>query len=198
MRLLTRLAEAMFDFLNVGRPLQPGDAIFVLAGKQERKLFGIELWKRALAPELILSVGRFEWRRFYRLGFASDGGLGELVERTPPKKRHFFLRCVSSNVSALLTRKGYFGTWSEGRELARILRDSQHRSIILVSTSFHLRRVVLVMRRAFRSGRIDLRCVAVPEDMAHVQRAQLQSSWWARWEVLREFAKYLFYLVVCH
>ena len=38
----------------------PADLIFVLAGKMERKRYGLELYRARSAKRLILSVGRFE------------------------------------------------------------------------------------------------------------------------------------------
>src|SRR5262245_11773192 len=40
------------------------DAIFVFAGRESRKRFGVRLYREGRAPRLLLSVGRFEWRRF--------------------------------------------------------------------------------------------------------------------------------------
>jgi hypothetical protein len=54
------VAGYLYRFLDIESPPQKCDCIFVLAGKPERKIFGIDLWRRGYAPELILSVGRFE------------------------------------------------------------------------------------------------------------------------------------------
>jgi hypothetical protein len=191
------MLQSIFDFLSVSEVPQTSDVIFVFAGKPERKLVGLDLWKRGYALELILSVGRFEWRRFNDLGLKSDGGLRELVERTRPQDRHFFVRCDSSHISCALTRLGYFGTWSEAREFARIVVETGNRSVTIVSTSFHLRRARLVLRRALRQrSNVEIHCVAVPESAAYVQRSQLANSWPARWAVLQELGKYVVYLIV--
>src|SRR5512139_2962770 len=86
-----RLAQSVYDFLDVGKSPRPADCIFVLAGKQERKTYGIKMWHFGYAARLILSVGRFEWRKFGELGLDSDGGLEASVEQIPAKKRHFFI-----------------------------------------------------------------------------------------------------------
>src|SRR5262245_13733886 len=78
----------IYDYLSIGIAPRKADCIFVLAGRQERKVFGIQLWQQGYAPEVILSVGRFEWRRFYHLGLSGDGGLKAMVDRTPPVQRH--------------------------------------------------------------------------------------------------------------
>jgi hypothetical protein len=173
----------------------PSDVIFVFAGKQERKAAGLDLWKRGYAPEIILSVGRFEWRRFSQLDLQSDGGLLGLVEKTRPQDRHFFVRCSFHETSCTLTRKAYFGTRNEAREFARIV-GAVNQTIMVVSTSFHLRRARLVFRRAFRSrADVEIHCVAVPESEAYVRRSDLRRSWRARWAVLQEFGKYVVYWI---
>lgn len=80
-RMLMLCAQWLFDYLNTGEePPRPADCIFVLAGRHERKVYGIDLLRRDLAPELILSAGRFEWRGFYALDLPGDSGLLKLVE----------------------------------------------------------------------------------------------------------------------
>jgi len=54
--LIQRFLQRLFDFLNVGKP--PGSTF-------ERKGY---------APELILSVGRFEWRKFPSLNLRFVAG----------------------------------------------------------------------------------------------------------------------------
>jgi hypothetical protein len=38
----------VYDFLNIGTAPKRADCIFVLAGRQQRKVFGIELWQQAM------------------------------------------------------------------------------------------------------------------------------------------------------
>jgi hypothetical protein len=193
---IARIAEALFDFLNVGQPASPADLIFVFAGREQRKRFGITLWQHGLAPELLLSVGRFEWRRFDQLGLTSDGGLRSLVAATRPQDRHFFLRCTNSNCAASkMMPKGFLGTLSEARALKNILRDESIRSVLVVSTSWHLRRSVLALRRALDGRSIAIRAVAVPEHSSDFRREQLRQSWHACGAVFEEFAKYLLYVM---
>lgn len=100
--------ERVYDFLSYGEPPRKADCIFVLAGREERKRYGIDLWKTHWAPELILSVGRFEWRRFYALGLPGDGGLRGLVDNTPPVARHFFVCFGADGARAVLIERRSF------------------------------------------------------------------------------------------
>jgi hypothetical protein len=50
----------LYERLMLSDTPAPADVIVVLAGKMERKQYGIDLYRAGLAPRLILSVGRFE------------------------------------------------------------------------------------------------------------------------------------------
>jgi len=176
------MPDFLHRFLDIGEPPRCCDCIFVLAGRPERKLYGIDLWHQGYAPELILSIGRFEWRAFYTLGLPSDGGLKELIQATPPRERHFFVRFRDSGAKASLVQKSRLGTMTEGRALASQLHDSPVRSLMVVSSPIHLRRVALVFRHAFAGSGTDLAFVAAPE----TQSSTMQ-------EVRGELIKFLLY-----
>lgn len=182
----SRIAKSVYDFLDVGKSPRPADCIFVLAGKEERKIYGIKMWRFGYAARLILSIGRFEWRHFSQLNLESDGGLSSLVADTPPKKRHFFVQLDRQEVSCTPVRKGYFGTRSEARALAPFLKNISVRSLLVVSSPMHLRRVALVFRRAFRRSGIQLTFIAVPENLPFESKS-------VRTEIWTEFAKFILY-----
>jgi hypothetical protein len=184
--LTAKLVQSIHDFLDVGKSPRPADCIFVLAGKQERKIYGIKMWHFGYAAQLILSVGRFEWRGFSELNLESDGGLESMVDQTPPKKRHFLIRLDRQQTSCTPVQTGLFGTRSEARALAEYLRELPVRTLLVVSSPAHLRRVALVFRRAFRKSGIHLTFVAVPEKLSFASSE-------ARAEVWTEFWKFLFY-----
>ncbi len=186
MSLRSGIAQSVYDYLDVGKSPRPADCIFVLAGKQERKTYGIKMWRFGYAPQLVLSIGRFEWRKYGELGLESDGGLDDQKERIPPKKRHFFVRLDRQDTVCTPIRKGFFGTRTEAREFARYSRDLSIRSLLIVSSPVHLRRVALVFRRAFRKSGIQLTFVAMPE------KPDFNSSP-ARSETWSEIRKYLLY-----
>src|ERR1035438_7158796 len=49
-----------YESLTRNDSVQPVDLIFVMAGRMERKHYGLELYRAGVAPQLVLSVGRFE------------------------------------------------------------------------------------------------------------------------------------------
>ncbi|MCI0423020.1 MAG: YdcF family protein [Acidobacteria bacterium] len=194
--MIDSLLRRLYDYLNIGTPAQKADCIFVLAGRQERKIFGIDLWRQGCAPELILSVGRFEWRKFYELGLPADGGLKGLVEQTRPVHRHFFVRLTGQDASCRWVQPGWFGTWREAKALAEFMEHHPVRSILTISDAVHLRRVAVAFRRAFQGQAVRLAFVAVDALSIPVQR----DSWWrlsaSRSFVLRELCKYFAYRVI--
>lgn len=176
------ILKRICGFLDVSRPPEKAECIFVLAGKQERKECGIDLWRQGYAAELILSVGRFEWRGFYTLDLPSDGGLQRLVEATPPVERHFFVRFGSDGARAWLVRPRRFGTWTEAHALAGAMREEPPGSLLVVSSPIHLRRAALAFRHAFRGRGTRIVPVACA-DREPVTRA----------DILTEFRKYMLY-----
>jgi hypothetical protein len=176
-----KIAQMIYDFLDIGKSPHPSDCIFVLAGKQERKIHGITMWRFGYAPRLIISVARYEWRKFRELNLDSDGGLEVAASQTAPEKRHFLVCLDRESTSCVPTSMGHFGTISEARALAGHLRNSSVRSLLVVSSPIHLRRTALAFRRAFRKSGILLNFVAIPEKIAlnsHDARAEIWSEFW--------------------
>ena len=177
-----RLAQRIYDFLDVGKSPHIADCIVVMAGMQERKTYGVKMWRFGYAAQLILSVGRFEWRKFVDLNLESDGGLTAMVEKIPAKKRHFLVRMDRQDTCCTAVRKGLLGTRTEARAIAEYLRPLSVRTILVVSSPQHLRRAAL----AFRKCRVRATFVAVPEKISFIDPASRASIW-------KEFLKYLFY-----
>lgn len=165
------------------------DAIFVLAGRPERKAYGLTLWRSGRAPALVLSVGRFEWRGIPEIGLPDgDGGLRALVDQTPPARRHFFLVLDGEGCRAEWIRPGRFGTRTEARAFAALAAQRRWRSVLAVTTAGHTRRTKQSLRRAAR-GQLAVSMEPVPESMSAIRR----EDWWrdrrGRRFVLREWIK---------
>lgn len=84
------------DLLSVGVTPRRCDLVVVLAGRPERKPYGLRLFREGLAPRLILSVGRFEVRQTASLDLG-DLGLRQLAQRIPADQRHFFLDFIGDS-----------------------------------------------------------------------------------------------------
>ena len=188
----------IYDYLNIGTAPKQADCIFVLAGRQERKILGIHLWQQGCAPELILSVGRFEWRKFEHLGLRADGGLKVMVDQTPPVRRHFFVRMKGHVTSCQWVEPGWLGTWNEARALAAALTKEPIQSLIVISDGVHLRRVAVAFHRAFRGRSVQLAFVGV--SAASLPVPAERHSWWRQPEsrsyVFKELFKFLVYRAI--
>lgn len=134
-----------FSFLDVTKPPEPADLLFVFAGREERKRYGLELYRRGFAPTIVLSVGRFEWRRFAELNLGSDGGLVDMVQTIEPKKRHFFVELEGRNATCRWVPPGRYGTLTEARALSDELKKADAVKILFVSSPEHSRRCLLAL-----------------------------------------------------
>ena len=159
--------------LGRGSADPPADALFVFAGGQERKNLAVELWRAGRAPALIVSVGRFEWRRFPGLGLP-DGGLVSLVRATPAWRRHFFVLLERGDARARGIEARPFGTRHEARALAAVMRERGFRSVLVVTSAIHVRRASLALARAARGMDATFSFQTVPEDRDPYGAAR----WW--------------------
>jgi hypothetical protein len=132
-------------------PRQGADLIFVLAGRDYRKLYGLQLFKQSLAPKILFSVSRFEIRRFSSLPLRAPLDLLKLAADIPPPQRHFFVLVERSNVQVIYVRPRRFGTLTEIEALLRWLQDHPEvHSIVLISSHSHLPRIRLCCRFLLR------------------------------------------------
>lgn len=186
------MCERLFDWLSVSEAPASADAIFVLAGRQSRKLYALDLLRQGAAPTLVLSVARFEIRRFSELPLPASIDLLQIASGTQPRLRHYFVTLQAGRAQAELMPRGRLGTLSEIGALARWLEvQPQVASLLVVSNAFHLRRVRACCRRLLPEG-LRISYVAIPE-CAPLTR----DSWWreprVRTIVLKEFPKLALY-----
>jgi hypothetical protein len=188
--------------INLYRWLEAADhdtpdarVIFVLAGRECRKDFALALFERGLSDVLLMSIARFEIRRFISRGLELRGDLQQLAASIAPEARHFFVTRWSTGQQSETEQipVGRFGTWSEIRAFSRWLGDNQRiRTGLVVSSGFHLRRVRWCCRFLVTES-VRLKFAAVPEE-----RPQLNAMhWWStsvgRKLVLSEVPKLLAY-----
>ena len=118
----------LYEILTLDHAPEPADLIFVLAGRMERKQYGIELYRAGVAPRLVLSVGRFEVTRMRVLDFGSMDELIALRDRTEPHERHFFCDVSLSGVRIQRPKLRWWNTYGEvldsGNLLSWICRET--------------------------------------------------------------------------
>lgn len=193
--MFNNLLQAPVRFLSVDDAPVICDVILVLAGRNERKPYGLKLFQQQLAPRLIVSVSRHEVRHAAKQ--LSVPALLQLRYATPPLQRHFWIDCCAGQ-QRIVRAKGISrsSTYWELRALARYLGRDVPKRIAIVSTSVHLRRVKLCCRKIPEFGSADLLFLPVPEDLSSFVKA----GWWRRpdhWSyVLSEFAKLTAYALL--
>ena len=191
----SNLQQAPVRFLSVNDAPAVCDIILVLAGRIERKPYGLRLFQQQFAPRLIVSVSRHEVRQTAKQ--LSVPALLALRDATPPDQRHFWLDYREGHqhiVRAEGIRRS--STYWELHALARYLGREAPKRIAIVSTSVHLRRVMLCCRKIQAFGGTDILVFPVPEESSSFVRA----GWWRRpdhWSyVLSEFAKLMAYVLL--
>lgn len=132
----------------------PSDAIFVFAGGQARKEEAAELWRDERAPILVVSVARYEWRRYKLLGLPGFDRLNDALERVPPPKRHFFVILEGDEVAVRHVPPRRWGTRNEARAMAALVREREWRSLLVITSAFHRPRVRRVVERALRGTEV--------------------------------------------
>lgn len=190
--MLTRLPKRLYDWLSPADSPGQGDMIFVLAGRQSRKLYALDLYRQGAARILLISVARFEIRKFAQLPFPAEVNLLALAGGTPPASRHYFVSLEAGAARVERITRGRFGTLSEIRALAAWLGVRPDiRSLLVVSSAPHLRRVRACCR-ALLPARLHLIFLATPRDGSLVRE-----TWWqdrrSRRLVLKELGKLLIY-----
>jgi hypothetical protein len=142
--------------------LSKADLIFVLAGRAVRKRFALELFRDGVAPRLLFSVARFEVRGFRDLALPVAFDLLPIAQEIPAPKRHFFVLFGDGEpqVDRIAVRR--FGTLREIEGLADYLtRRGEIRSVIVVTSAVHVRRVALCCRVLLPRD-VTFQMVAVP------------------------------------
>jgi hypothetical protein len=160
----------MPDWLRswLGSAGSPADAdlIFALAGRPHRKTFGLRLFREGRAPRLILSVARFEIRRFKELPLPEPLDLLPIAELVAPPKRHFFVIWDSVRKVRLIERirMRRWGTIREIEALAKYLQGNRDvKSILVLTSGPHVRRVRMCCD-ALLPAEVEFTLVAAPDD----------------------------------
>ncbi len=141
---------------------------------------------------MLLSVGRFEIRRFASLELPAPLDLLTVASSTEPRCRHYFVTVASGAAEAQRIGVGRFGTLSEIRAFSEWLRAHRLvRSATIVSSGFHLKRIRMCCRGLVDKG-TRLSFVSVPEEGRY-----LRAHWWrdpnSRKLLLSEFVKIAVY-----
>jgi uncharacterized SAM-binding protein YcdF (DUF218 family) len=182
-----------YESLTRNDSVQPVDLILVMAGRMERKHYGLELYRAGLAPRLVLSVGRFEVSKMSQLGLECVNQLKSLRDETPPAERNFFVTMDVSGVRLEKVKLVRWSTYGEALAFRRLLEREHERRVIVVSTDIHLRRVAFTFSKVFRETPHRFLYCPAPTRGGYMEK----DNWWKqptdRWFVFNEMTKLAFY-----
>jgi len=157
------MALSLSAWLSCADPLRSADAIFVLAGRESRKHYGLQLFRQGTSPRILFSVSRFEIRRFSKMQLPVPLDLLKIAADVPPPRRHYFVLFEAGKVEVEYVEPGRFGTLTEIKSLARWLnKNPKIESLLIISTGTHLRRVRLCCRSLLGTN-IQRALVAAPD-----------------------------------
>jgi len=153
------------------------DLILVVAGRVHRKEYALRLFRQGLAPRILFSVGRFEIRRFSKMGLPVALDLLSLAQESSPPQRHYFVFFQGQEVQVEHVFPGRFGTLTEIEALARWLAAHPDiRSVLLISSDIHLRRIRMCCRSLLNPN-VEVTYLAAPvSPTAPEQRSALASA----------------------
>jgi uncharacterized SAM-binding protein YcdF (DUF218 family) len=170
------VAAGVTVFFGVGRflaredPLQPADAIVVLAGTRvERPLEAVDLYLAHYAPRIVLSRGNLEDDAIHVV----EARGATVVSDTDLLKTMMTELGVPAEALISPTR-GHDNTAQEARTVREIALEEGWRRIIIVSSKYHLRRVSMAFGRTFRGTDVQILVHGSRYDPSTPER------WWRR------------------
>jgi hypothetical protein len=186
----------LYDSLIRHDPVQQVDVAFVMAGRMERKPYGLDLFRAGMTPRLILSVGRFEVSKMKRLELPGSEELIRLRDGLAPDERHFFVDMNTSNLRTRKVKLSKWNTYGEVLALHEYLNGENVGRLMVVSTDIHLRRVAWTFSKVFRDRPLQLIYCPVPTTRSALRK----DRWWTREQdrryVLQEMIKLIGYRII--
>jgi uncharacterized SAM-binding protein YcdF (DUF218 family) len=171
------------NFLITADAIEPSDAVYALGGSPlERGAEAAHLLRAGMAPVAYCTGLNVP------ASLQAEGLLITEAEQT----RKVALKAGAHPAQVELLVVGT-STWEESEAILLHARQQGYKSIILVSTEFHLRRVGRVFRKRFAREGVDVRLHAAPSVAYNSER------WWESEEGLlmvnNEYVKLLYYWI---
>src|SRR5262245_43393434 len=162
----------LYATLVVNNPVEPVDLIVVMAGRMERKEYGLNLFRSGIAPKLVLSIGRFEVSKMTGINLDGLAELKALRDTIPPDDRHFFTTVDHTGVHHEKAKLRRWSTYGEALALQKFLDEDNAQRVMVISSDVHLRRVALTFAKVFRHSPFRFSYCAVPSAFLN------SKTWW--------------------
>jgi uncharacterized SAM-binding protein YcdF (DUF218 family) len=157
-------------FLAHADPLQTADAIFVLAGTRvERPLEAADLFREGYAPRIVLTRGASEQQ-----AIRTAEGRGAIVPGDADLTVALLRSLGVPSEAVLVAPALHDSTADEARTLRTLAGSEGWTRVIVVSSTYHLRRAAIAMRRAVRGTGVEVIMRASRHDPSTPDR------WWQR------------------
>jgi uncharacterized SAM-binding protein YcdF (DUF218 family) len=180
-KLLRRFAQAISNYLVVNDELKKADLIAVMAGGlPERAKHAAVLYKAELAPRIVLFGGGICEHPFFAEANKTWAELGAdmLSDLDVP------------NDDIIFINEGYH-TFEEVRLIRDFMIKRKYRSVIIVSSPYHMRRLKLTVKKVFRGQNITSSLSSATKSWFKMD------TWWrSEWMILCviiEYIKLLYY-----
>jgi len=174
-------AGGAYAFVHVGTflaredPLRKGDAIFVLAGTElTRPLEGGDLYLEGYAPRIVMS------REILEPAFAILEHRGAKVSSKVERARDILTSLGVPAAAITLPDRLHANTAEEAATLRELALKNGWRTVIVVTSKYHLRRAYIAMQRQLRGTQVQVVMRGSRFDEANMER------WWTQRGVIRD------------
>ena len=162
-------------FLAREDPLRKGDAIFVLGGTEmTRPLEGADLYSEGYAPRIVMT------RETLEPAFAILEHRGAKVSSRVERARDVLIGLGIPATAITLPDKLHSNTAEEAATLRALALQNGWRTVIVVTSKFHLRRAYIAMQRQLRGTPVQVVMRGSRFDEANMER------WWTQRGVIRD------------
>jgi uncharacterized SAM-binding protein YcdF (DUF218 family) len=181
-----------YAFANLGRfltkedPIEPADAIAVLAGtRMDRALEAADLYRRGLAPRIVLTQQTPE-RSF---GVLAERGI--TIPNDAAVTRDVLQKLGVPATAIIVPPEIHDNTAQEAQTLHRLATTNKWHLLIVVTSKYHVRRAGFAMRRELAGTPIQVAMHGTSYEAANPDRWWTSRGDW-RW-VLEEGGKLVAY-----
>jgi uncharacterized SAM-binding protein YcdF (DUF218 family) len=154
-------------WLAMPSTMQHADAIVVHGGTLMRTMYGVELYRQGLAPEL--------WHTGYAKG---EKYATEIIEQGVPQ---YSLPYLLGSIAPAVPPQSFrylatTSTWSDGSQIAALIRARKLHSVIIVTDWWHSRRALCATKQQLQGYDVTIAFLPAPASIG-------PENWWQNEEI---------------
>ena len=148
-------------YLIVETEIAPSDVLLILGGKTDRLREGVKLYHQGYAPHVLFTAAGLQLRLAHvHLNWGQIMRHAAKIEGIPPEATFLDMESTS--------------TYEDAVNSKRILQEHGWKSVIIISSTYHMRRVRMTFDKVFDGSGIRLHYHPAPSDELH------PDGWWKR------------------